>query len=414
MATPATLDTHISSFVEFNGDQYAAVESANGPAQVWLNIGSEWVEVVPDGFGDNNTTLLGGMAAFGGYLYVGAGNTVSGAQLWRTNDGVVWTQAISPGFGDANNLEVEIVYVENNTLYASVRNQVSGMELWRSLNGTTWEQANQDGFGDLDNTGSNNGNAITNFSCQLYVGTRNAVDGGELWRMLQPYALSLSADQAKTGFAGQDVTYTLTVTNSGSQADTINLSVSGQTWTSVLSTSQVNLQPSTSVDFTVTVSIPPGTPNQATDAVTVSAVSQGSPCAADTAVLTTTSSTAPVYGVSLSADASMSASSGSQVVYDLTVTNTGNTQDTISLTKSGNSWTTSLSASSVVLAAGASTVVQVTVTIPSTSVDQDSDQVTILATSQNDPAKTDSAVLTTVSTGAPNKVFIPSVMMNYP
>ena len=64
-----------------------------------------------DGFSNSLTTSTGGMAEFAGYLCVGAGNDVVGAQLWRTNDGTSWAQAITPAFGDPNNQKIDMVYV---------------------------------------------------------------------------------------------------------------------------------------------------------------------------------------------------------------------------------------------------------------------------------------------------------------
>src|SRR3990172_8714768 len=125
------------------------------------------------------------MAVFGGYLYIGAGNSAVGAQLWRSNNGTSWAQAINPGFGDPNNQKVEMVFVFQNQLYVSVKNAVTGIEVWRSADGTLWEQVNQDGFGDSNNSGTNGSHATADFLNQLYVGTSNIVDGGELWRMLQ-------------------------------------------------------------------------------------------------------------------------------------------------------------------------------------------------------------------------------------
>jgi hypothetical protein len=182
--TPGTATASISGFAEFGGALYAAVES-EAPAQIWQSYGGAWTTVVSNGFGDSNTLSTGGLAVFGGYLYVGTGNTAHGAQLWRTNDGVTWNQAITPGFGDLNNQKVETVFVFQNQLYVSVKNAVTGMEIWRSADGMLWEQANQDGFGDSNNSTSNGSNATVDFLSQLYVGTSNVVDGGELWRRLQ-------------------------------------------------------------------------------------------------------------------------------------------------------------------------------------------------------------------------------------
>lgn len=172
----------VTGFAVFGGALYAAVGSS-APAQIWRSYGGDWTTVMSGGFGNSLTTATGGMAEFAGYLYVGAGNAVDGAQLWRTNNGTSWEQAIPPGFGDPNNEKVEMVFVFQNQLYVSVKNVHTGIELWRSADGTLWERANQDGFGDSHNSGSNWSNATAEHLSQLYMGTSNVLDGGELWRM---------------------------------------------------------------------------------------------------------------------------------------------------------------------------------------------------------------------------------------
>jgi hypothetical protein len=232
---PGTAPASVTGFAVFDGALYAAVES-DAPAQLWRSYGGGWTTVMSDGFGNSDTTSTGGMAEFAGYLYVGAGNAVNGAQLWRTNDGETWEQAIDPGFGDPNNQKVEMVFVFQNQLYVSVRNTGTGIELWRSMDGSLWERANLDGFGDSDNSGTNWSNATAEFLSQLYVGTSNVVDGGELWRMQQPTAhTDLSISKARQGsgtvVAGERITYTITITNAGPMAPVTAIVV--DTWTPV-------------------------------------------------------------------------------------------------------------------------------------------------------------------------------------
>jgi hypothetical protein len=174
----------ITGFASFGGALYAAV-GTGAPVQIWRSTGGKWTTVISDGFGNNLTTSSGGLVEYAGYLYVGTGNTEQGAQLWRTNNGTSWEQAIEPGFGDSNNQKVEMVFVFEDQLYVSVKNAITGIEVWRSPDGTFWEQVNQDGFGDSQNAGSNWSNATASFLGQLYLGTSNVVDGGELWRLEQ-------------------------------------------------------------------------------------------------------------------------------------------------------------------------------------------------------------------------------------
>jgi hypothetical protein len=247
------------------------------------------VVVSSNGFGNSNTNKTGGMAVFGGYLYVGVGNTVNGAQLWRTSNGASWEPMITSGFGDPNNQMVELVFVFQNQLYVGVKNAVTGIELWRSTDGTLWERANQDGFGDSNNSGSNGSHATADFLSHLYVGTSNVVNGGELWRMLQPYSVNLSPDDTAAGTAGTAVSYTLTISNSGDMTDTFSLASAGNSWTTLLSTPTITLTSGTNGHFTVSVSIPVDALATEADTVTITATSQGDGSKNDTAVLTTES-----------------------------------------------------------------------------------------------------------------------------
>lgn len=287
-AVEGTDVARVTAFAEFEGALYAAVES-DAPAQIWRSYGGDWTTTVNDGFGDSNTTATGGMAAFGGNLYVGAGNTAEGAQLWRSGDGENWEQVIEPGFGDPNNERVEIVFAFENALFVSLKNGATGMEIWRSADGLAWEQLNADGFGDVNNVGANWNNAVTPYLHDLYVGTSNAVDGGELWRMAPAaaYGVALSPDDYKAGLAGETVTYTLTITNSGKVTDTYGLTLAGNAWTTVLSNSSLTLGPAASSAFVALVSIPADALSGSEDVVTVTATSAGNPTVQDAVVLTT-------------------------------------------------------------------------------------------------------------------------------
>ncbi len=411
-AVPGTDPASVTGFAVFGGALHAAVDS-DAPAQIWRSYGGEagnWTTIVSDGFGNSDTTATGGMAVFAGYLYVGAGNTVNGAQLWRTNDGAMWEQVINPGFGDPNNQKIDMVYVFQNQLYVSVNDAGTGIKLWRSSDGSTWERANQDGFGDSNNSGTNYSNAVANFLNHFYVGTANSIDGGELWRMQQPYGVVLSPDNSLSGPVGQTITYTLAITNTGVMTDSYDLIASGQTWNTTLSTSLINLAPSARATFDVAVAIPSSAADQETDTTTITATSQGDSSKTDSAALISTSIAAPVYGVSLSGDESLSGPAGGQVIYTVSITNTGNVVDTFDLLPIGSSWMTVLSSQVVTLAAGHYQVVTITVWIPPTAAALESDQVTIQATSRGDVTKKDAVVLTTVSIGHLNEVFLPCVM----
>jgi hypothetical protein len=221
---PTMAGAGVTGFAVFNGALWATVES-EGPVQIWRSTGDAWTSVMNNGFGDSSTTLTGGMAEFGGYLYVGAGNTVNGAQLWRTSTGTSWEQMIAPAFGDQNNQQIEAVFVFQNQLYVSTKNGQTGIEIWRSADGAGWEQVNQDGFGDSNNLTTNRSSATVNFVNQLYMGTSNIVDGGELWRTLE-LATSTPTD-TPTNTLTSTPTNTSTNTSTGTPTDTPTNTPSG-------------------------------------------------------------------------------------------------------------------------------------------------------------------------------------------
>lgn len=94
---------------------------------------------------------------------------------------------------------------------------------------------------------------------------------------------------------------------------------------------------------------------------------------------------------------------GSVVTYTLDLTNTGDAPDTYNLAVTGETWTTTLSASSATLAAGQSTSLSAWVQIPAGANNGDTDVATVWATSQLDGMVNDTAVLTT--TGYISPVF---------
>ncbi len=147
------------------------------------------------------------------------------------------------------------------------------------------------GDGDTDTatvTATSTGDGSVSGSTDL---TTTAVTGAT-------YGVSLSPDDAASGAPGSDITYTVWITNEGNVADTFDLSLSGNTWTAVLSASSITLDAGASGSVTVVVSIPSGAAEGDDDSVTVTAVSQNDATATDSATLTTTAQM-PTYVIYL-------------------------------------------------------------------------------------------------------------------
>jgi hypothetical protein len=109
---------------------------------------------------------------------------------------------------------------------------------------------------------------------------------------------------------------------------------------------------------------------------------------------------APVYNVGLSpTTATMNGAPAATVSYQLTVENTGNTEDTVDVSIAGNGWSTTVPATVGPIPAGGSAQLVVDVTISGTAVAGDSDAVTVTVTSQGEPAQSAASTLTTSVTG---------------
>ena len=102
------------------------------------------------------------------------------------------------------------------------------------------------------------------------------------------YSVEMSPITATlSGMPGDVVTYTLTVTNTGNTADTFDLAVTGNTWTTTVYSS-VGLLPGESMDVPVMVDIPADAADMDTDIVTVTVTSVSDGAATASSVLTTT------------------------------------------------------------------------------------------------------------------------------
>ena len=201
---------------------------------------------------------------------------------------------------------------------------------------------------------------------------------------------------SKTVSTGAGASYTLRVTNTGNDTDTVRLTTSGDA-TATLNQSSVTLDAGASRNVTMTVS--GGSLTSASEyKVNVTATSQKDSSKTDT--VTTTTTVPPVYGVTLAGVGNLTtqttdASDG--VRYTLRVTNTGNTSERFNLTTSGDT-TATLSRTLIILNAGASSTVSVS--IPGASlVKAGTYRVNVTATSQNDSSKT--AGITTRTTILP-------------
>lgn len=108
--------------------------------------------------------------------------------------------------------------------------------------------------------------------------------------------VTLSGPDTKSGTPGSNVTFTLSLENTGDASDTFDLSVGGGAWTSQISPASLTLDANASTTVTVVVSILASASPRDTDTVTVVAASQTDP-AINASLLLTTTAVAPTATV---------------------------------------------------------------------------------------------------------------------
>jgi uncharacterized repeat protein (TIGR01451 family) len=124
------------------------------------------------------------------------------------------------------------------------------------------------------------------------------------------YGVSISADKALAGTAGQTLTYTLKITNTGNISDTFSLTKSGNSWPTNISDPSILLAPLASTVVSVSVDIPGTAVGGDNDTVTVTVTSLADSTVSRNAFFASSVPFVPTYGVQLSADDAASGKAG--------------------------------------------------------------------------------------------------------
>ena len=229
-----------------------------------------------------------------------------------------------------------------------------------------------------------------------------------------PYGVSLGGvgDLTQTvteGVISGDVRYTLRVTNTGTESDTIDLAVSGDL-SGTLSQNPVILQGSGTADVTLTIPASALT-NPGTYEVTVTATSRGDTTQTDEVTATVVVEVQTFYGVELTAVDSLMQTvdvNSGDVRYALRVTNTGTETDTIDLDVSGDVPNARLTKTRLTLESGTSENVDLTIPFLASALLTRTSQfkVTVTAESETDSNETAKVITTTTIEILSNEVEV--------
>jgi hypothetical protein len=201
---------------------------------------------------------------------------------------------------------------------------------------------------------------------------------------------------SKTVSPGESANFDFEVINTGNTEDTFTFTKSGsQSDWGTMTLPAVTLNPGESDVVSLVVNVPPDALDGNYD-IDVTATSQGDSSKSKNAVTTTIVSTIPTYNCDLySSVLDQKTNPDNILTYTITVTNTGNSDNTIGLdiSKDDNNWG-SLSDTTVTLAKGQSQDITLTVSVPSDALDG-SYQIKVQAISEIDPSYYDEISLTT-------------------
>ncbi|MEE8389656.1 MAG: right-handed parallel beta-helix repeat-containing protein, partial [Anaerolineae bacterium] len=237
--------------------------------------------------------------------------------------------------------------------------------------------------------------------------------GAYEWRLP---GVELGPDLSATPDPGTQATFQHTITNTGNAQDTFGLSaVSAQGWTVQVSPSSATLPADGTAPVTVTVTVPAGLAAGTTDSINVTAASVPNPLVVDAAQDDITVALVPT--MTLTPDRAAGALASSTVVYEHTLTNQGNGQDTFNLNAtSSQGWSVTLTPYAATLPASGSTTVRAWLSVPSSVVSGTVDVMTVTATSAGDGSVSDSVIDTTTAYSTPPvpyAIYLPLVIRNY-
>lgn len=220
-------------------------------------------------------------------------------------------------------------------------------------------------------------------------------------RIRQLHSLILIPDQTGLADPGTTINYSHWLTNTGNGTDEIVITaVTENGWPTTPPAGTIILPPGAGTELTVALEVPIGAAGR-TEIMTVTAASIISPTATAQAIDTTTvTGEVGVLGVEIAPDRASSGNPGDTLIYQHTITNTGDIAEQFLLSvTSANGWAAGVSPSSIILSAGETASMQVTTTIPLTATGGSSDVATVLARSQTDASVFDTAEDTTTVLG---------------
>lgn len=183
----------------------------------------EWEAVIDDGFGDSSQSTVPEMEVFEGYLYAATSSEEKGnAKLWRTDSGEEGSWDSVTSFdpvlsGDKSIHSFGVTTLGGGYIWLGTGNKLKGAMIYRSQDGVNWSGISERGFGDPSLTGVSPHMVVfqgpDDETPYLYAGMGSHGEGtpGQVWRIPyesnDPSEWELLVDFAQVDKKVQTITY---------------------------------------------------------------------------------------------------------------------------------------------------------------------------------------------------------------
>lgn len=182
----------VHSSVTVGSDIYVGLGNAVGDAEVWKWDGTVWSQI--GGAGDNSSwadqtfeSVLS-LATNGTLLYAGLGTTAGDAEVWScdtTSNCTDWTKiggdAVNSSWAVGTYEQVASLTYMGSNLYAGIGTTANDAEVWR-WNGSAWTQIGGDSLNSGWTTGFEQVYSLINDGTNVYAGLGASATDAEIWR----------------------------------------------------------------------------------------------------------------------------------------------------------------------------------------------------------------------------------------
>ncbi len=235
----------VFSQVWLGSDLYVGTGNAISDAEVWKWNGTSWSMIGGDGINSsweiNKYEYVMSLATDGTNIYAGLGTGVNEAEVWIWN-GAGWSKISDDHIWGANYTQVNCLNYMNGVLYAGIGGASAGMgEVWKYEN-STWEKIADVSLGFPAGNAYEHAYSMANDGTNLYVGMGLTANDADIWKYSEGTWEKIGGDDVTNWNGNYEYVLSLVYTNgtlyaglgtSANDADVFQYSGSGIAWSKI-------------------------------------------------------------------------------------------------------------------------------------------------------------------------------------